>query len=149
MAGDFVSSDLERVARAAASARTGILRVGYTPERDFWLHAAAVDACINLRYPAAGETSGIAIRLMGIGKPVLMSAGFGERRAFQTQPACAWIRGRPKRTMLVEYMVWLARSPRTRAPSESAPPRIFASFTPPQRVAEPVLAGHSRLLSLR
>ena len=51
-----------------------IFRVGYTPERDFWLHAAAVDACINLRYPAAGETSGITIRLMGIAKPVLMSA---------------------------------------------------------------------------
>ena len=33
----------------------------------------AVDACINLRYPAAGETSGIAIRLMGIGKPVLVT----------------------------------------------------------------------------
>jgi hypothetical protein len=34
-----------------------------------------VDACINLRYPAAGETSGIAIRLMGIGKPVLLTDG--------------------------------------------------------------------------
>ena len=39
----------------------------------------AVDACINLRYPAAGETSGIAIRLMGIGKPVLVTDGAGVR----------------------------------------------------------------------
>ena len=39
----------------------------------FWTAAAAVDACINLRYPAAGETSGIAIRLMGIGKPVMVT----------------------------------------------------------------------------
>src|SRR5581483_1572376 len=41
--------------------------------RDFWLAASAIDACINLRYPPAGETSGIAIRLMGIGKPVLLT----------------------------------------------------------------------------
>ena len=32
-----------------------------------------MDACVNLRVPAAGETSGIAIRLMGIGKPVLLT----------------------------------------------------------------------------
>ena len=42
-------------------------------EREFWLAAGAVDACINLRYPLAGETSAIAIRLMGIGKPVLVT----------------------------------------------------------------------------
>jgi hypothetical protein len=34
-----------------------------------------VDACINLRYPAAGESSGIAVRMMGIGKPVLLTDG--------------------------------------------------------------------------
>jgi hypothetical protein len=53
----------------------GILRAGYLAEPDFDRHAAAVDACINLRFPAAGETSGIAIRLMGLAKPVLVTAG--------------------------------------------------------------------------
>jgi hypothetical protein len=32
-----------------------------------------VDACINLRIPSAGETSGIAIRMMGLGKPILLT----------------------------------------------------------------------------
>ena len=72
VAGDFVSKDLERSAARLLSA-PHVRRLPYLPGADFWLAAAAVDACINLRYPAAGETSGIAIRLMGIGKPVLVT----------------------------------------------------------------------------
>jgi glycosyltransferase involved in cell wall biosynthesis len=72
VAGDFASSDLERSAAPLLSA-PNIRRLPYLPGVDFWLAASAVDACINLRYPAAGETSGIAIRLMGIGKPVLVT----------------------------------------------------------------------------
>jgi glycosyltransferase involved in cell wall biosynthesis len=72
VAGEFVSTDLERAVEPLL--RTpGVLRLGYLEEREFWLAACAVDACINLRYPAAGETSGIAVRLMGLGKPVLMT----------------------------------------------------------------------------
>jgi hypothetical protein len=72
VAGEFVSSDLERACRPLL-ATPGVFRVPYLSERDFWIAASAVDACINLRVPAAGETSGIAIRMMGIGKPVLLS----------------------------------------------------------------------------
>jgi glycosyltransferase involved in cell wall biosynthesis len=74
IAGPFVSSDLERAA-APLLGGPGIVRLPYLAERDFWRAAGAVDACINLRYPAAGETSGIAIRLMGVGKPVLLTDG--------------------------------------------------------------------------
>ena len=72
VAGPFVSSDLSRAA-APLLRGSGILRLPYLAERDFWRAALAVDACINLRYPAAGETSGIAIRLMGVAKPVLLT----------------------------------------------------------------------------
>jgi len=72
VAGAFVSTDLERAAKGLLSA-PGVIRLPHLPDREFWLAAASVDACINLRYPAAGETSGIAIRLMGIGKPVLVT----------------------------------------------------------------------------
>ena len=74
VAGPFVSSDLERAAGPLLTA-PGIVRLPYLAERDFWRAALAVDACINLRYPAAGETSGIAIRLMGVAKPVLLTGG--------------------------------------------------------------------------
>jgi glycosyltransferase involved in cell wall biosynthesis len=74
VAGQFASRDLERAARPLLTA-PGVLRRPYLEEREFWLAARAVDACINLRYPTAGETSGISIRLMGLGKPVLVTEG--------------------------------------------------------------------------
>ena len=95
VAGEFASSDLERSLEPLLSKRHGIVRIGYLPDSDFWLYASAVDACINLRYPPAGETSGIAIRLMGIGKPVVVSTAL-KYRNFQTQPA-SWIPGRVKK----------------------------------------------------
>ena len=72
VAGGFVSRDLARTAAPLLGA-PGVLRLPHLSEQDFWLAAASVDACINLKYPAAGETSGIAIRLMGLGKPVIVT----------------------------------------------------------------------------
>ena len=72
VAGEFVSSDLQRACEPLLQS-PGVYRVRYLAERDFWIAASAVDACINLRVPAAGETSGIAIRMMGIGKPVVLT----------------------------------------------------------------------------
>jgi len=85
IAGPFVSSDLAR-AVAPLLAAPGIARLPYLAERDFWRAALAVDACINLRSPAAGETSGIAIRLMGLAKPVLLTDG--EENSRYPQTAC-------------------------------------------------------------
>jgi glycosyltransferase involved in cell wall biosynthesis len=109
MAGEFVSSDLAR-ATAPLMDRPDILRLGRLPERDFWLLAAATDACINLRYPAAGETSGIAIRLMGLGKPVVVT----ESEEVSRFPEAACLRVAPgvaEKAELVHYMILLARLP--------------------------------------
>jgi glycosyltransferase involved in cell wall biosynthesis len=110
VAGDFVSTDLARSAEPLLRNDPRILRTGYLDERDFWLCASAVDACVNLRYPMAGETSGIAIRLMGLGKTVLLSAG--EETARFPESACVRVDAGPaEEEMLVEYLVWLARHP--------------------------------------
>jgi glycosyltransferase involved in cell wall biosynthesis len=85
VAGDIVSSDLERAA-APWLEHPRVCRLPYLDERDFWLAAAATDACINLRHPAAGETSGISIRLMGIGKAVMLTDG-AETSAFPEDAA--------------------------------------------------------------
>lgn len=74
VAGEFVSSDLERAAVPLLH-QPGVVRRPYMEAPEFWAAASAVDACINLRDPGAGETSGIAIRLMGLGKPVMVTAG--------------------------------------------------------------------------
>jgi glycosyltransferase involved in cell wall biosynthesis len=74
LAGNPVSSDLRRLLEEFGSA-PAVFRVDYLEERDFLAAADSIDCCINLRYPAAGETSGIAIRMMGRGKPVIVSDG--------------------------------------------------------------------------
>jgi glycosyltransferase involved in cell wall biosynthesis len=110
VAGDFVSSDLARTAEPMLAEDSGFVRLGYLEDREFWLCAAAVDACINLRYPMAGETSAIAIQLMGLGKTVLLSSG--EETSRFPDAACIRIDpGQAEEDMLTEYLVWLARSP--------------------------------------
>ncbi len=103
IAGQFVSTDLER-AVAPLLAAPGVVRRPYLEEREFWLAAPAVDACINLRYPAAGETSGICIRLMGIGKPVLVTDS--EECSRFPEDACLRIEpGVPERESLWQHMI--------------------------------------------
>ena len=109
VAGDFVSTELES-ALAPMLAAPGVTRMPYLPEAEFQKLAAEVDACISLRSPSAGETSGIAIRLMGIGKPVLVSAGeevarFPENAVIRIDPGLA------EEPQLVEYMMWLVQHP--------------------------------------
>jgi glycosyltransferase involved in cell wall biosynthesis len=105
VAGDFVSTDLARAAEPLLRA-PGIIRLPHLSDREFWMAAAAVDACINLRYPAAGETSGIAIRLMGIGKPLLLTDS--EECSRFPEGACIRIApGAPERESLREHMVLL------------------------------------------
>jgi glycosyltransferase involved in cell wall biosynthesis len=105
VAGEFVSTDLERAVEPLLHG-PGVVRLRYLEERDFWLAAAAVDAGINLRYPAAGETSGIAIRLMGIGKPVMLTdapeyARFPEDVCLRIAPGAA------ERESLRQHMILL------------------------------------------
>ncbi len=55
---------------------------------------SAVDVVVNLRYPARGETSGIGLRMMGIGKGVLTSDGEGLEMLGETMRECAKHPGR-------------------------------------------------------
>jgi glycosyltransferase involved in cell wall biosynthesis len=107
IAGSFASSDLERALKTQLS-DPRILRAGYLPDAEFWRYAAAVDLCVNLRYPTAAETSGIAIRLMGIGKPVVLSDGAEIARI--PENACLRVAAGPAEEELVaSYIAWLAR----------------------------------------
>jgi glycosyltransferase involved in cell wall biosynthesis len=72
IAGECASSDLNRLLELEVN-HPAIQRLGHLGERDLRLAAATVDCCLNLRYPGAGETSGIAIRLMGLAKPVIVT----------------------------------------------------------------------------
>lgn len=109
VAGRFVSEDLERTC-APLLAHEGVIRVGYLAEGDFWNHARAADCCLNPRYPSCGETSGIAIRLMSLGKPVVVSTG----EEYSAYPEGSYVpidHGIGEEAQLEEWMVTLAREP--------------------------------------
>ena len=132
----------------ARSQAPGVIRRPYLPESEFWLAAAAVDACINLRYPAAGETSGIAIRLMGIGKPVLVTDSPEMRAVSPRTPACAsrraWPSGSPCGSTCFANIDVLRRL----APSASGEPGTFAARHRVELAGRAVLGIVVRVLCL-
>jgi len=109
IAGDSVSGDLDRLL-ADEGSHPAIHRLGHLGDADFRTAAAAVDCCLNLRYPAAGETSGIAIRLMGIGKPVIVTDG--SETADIPQNACLRVpSGVDEGSVLFDQMALVAEFP--------------------------------------
>jgi len=102
LAGEFASADLHSAVRPWLD-KAGVFHTGHLSEQDFWLAAEAVDVCINLRDPGAGETSGIAIRLMGIGKPVMLTDGL-ETAGFPDAACLRVRRGVAETAELFEYM---------------------------------------------
>ncbi|HVM56554.1 MAG TPA: glycosyltransferase family 4 protein [Gaiellaceae bacterium] len=51
----------------------GVIREPYVEESRLWSLMAACDACVLLRAPTMGETSGSAIRTLSLGKPLVVS----------------------------------------------------------------------------
>ncbi len=91
-----------------------VIRLPYAPENEFRTLAALTDICVNLRYPSVGETSGVAMRLMAAGKPVLLTAS-EECARF---PELAVVRidaGESEVEMLAHYLYALVSDPGMRA----------------------------------
>src|SRR5205823_911767 len=112
IAGDAVSTDLARLLKIEA-AHTGIRRLAHLNKRDFRLAARSVDCCLNLRYPGAGETSGIAIRLMGMGKPVIVSDN-PENSALPATAALRVMPGVSETAELLDQMLLMTEFPALR-----------------------------------
>ena len=51
----------------------GVERIDYVSEQELWSLMAACDACISLRAPTMGETSGSVIRALSLGRPLVVS----------------------------------------------------------------------------
>ncbi len=64
--------DLARQAQAYG-VEDRVRLLGYVSDDEARLVARAADVCVNLRYPSAGETSASLLRLLGAGRPVLVT----------------------------------------------------------------------------
>ncbi len=103
-----------RVAEAAfagADGAAGVLRVGHVADLDRFLDwMRAVDVAVNLRHPTGGETSGTVIRLLGLGRPLVVS----DTGAFAEIPAGCAARvpvGAGEEEVLAAYLEALAADP--------------------------------------
>jgi glycosyltransferase involved in cell wall biosynthesis len=65
--------DLDRRLQRLGLASEGVRRESWVDERRLWRLMAGVDVCVSLRNPTMGETSGIAIRSLSLGKPLVVS----------------------------------------------------------------------------
>ena len=90
----FVSTDLERAVGAAAAQRPASCACRICRSASSGWRRAPWMPASTCAIPAAGETSGIAIRLMGIGKPVLLTDGPECAPLSRRTPACALRAGR-------------------------------------------------------
>jgi glycosyltransferase involved in cell wall biosynthesis len=70
--------DFERI--FTTELRQGVTITGRTELDRFLLYMQACDVAVNLRHPTGGETSGTVIRLLGLGKPLIVnnSGAFAE-----------------------------------------------------------------------
>ena len=107
----------------------GVVLVGRTELDDFLRHMIAADVAINLRHPTAGETSGTLIRLLGIGKPVIVN----DTGAFSEIPddCCAKVPlDDSEEELLFTYLLRLAQDePLRRRMGENARRHLAAHHT--------------------
>ena len=124
--GEFVSPEYE-ASLDDLLAQPGLIRRPYAPEVQLRRLAAAVDVCVNLRWPSAGETSGIAMRLMAAGKPVIVT----DAEEWAAVPEGAVLRidaGEPEEDELAEVLDLLAREPQMRRAAGEAALRHVAEL---------------------
>jgi glycosyltransferase involved in cell wall biosynthesis len=136
--GEFVGADLERALDPLLT-QEGLLRRGFLDHDEWWLMAHTLDGVINLRWPSAGESSGIATRLMGIGKPVVVTRGL-ETEELPEASVVKIDPGMPERAQLTQYWAWLAIHKEARLSIGRHAARHIGQWHALARVAESFIA---------
>jgi glycosyltransferase involved in cell wall biosynthesis len=116
--------------------------IGFAPQAQVMDYVAASDICINLRYPTAGETSAALLRIMGAGKPVLVSdvGYFGEL----PDAAVAKVDIGPlEHQLLLEYFLLL----HSNVPVRLAMGRAARQYVATHHTLEGAAAGYMRFLA--
>ena len=104
--GEFVSPDFEEALGSMLTDHR-VIRIPYVSDEELWELAAITDICVNLRWPTAGETSGIAMKLLALSKPVVVTRG-PEWDRFPAGSLAPVDPGEVEEEMLAECLVRLA-----------------------------------------
>jgi glycosyltransferase involved in cell wall biosynthesis len=131
--------DLEGEARRAGVADR-VHVTDFLPYEDFEAAIAAVDLCLNLRYPTAGETSASLLRVLAMGVPAIVS-DYAQFADLPHEVALRVPLGEDEvDTLAAMLRDLLARPERLRAMGEAAR-ELVRSRHDPARSAEAVLAA--------
>ncbi len=108
IAGRFMSRDYQHSLQSDLENEQVIL-LPFGSEEEFWTRAKSVDVCVNLRSPSVAETSGVSVRLMGLGKSVIMTTP-GEADDYPSGTCASVEPGEMEEDMLIAMMQWLSSS---------------------------------------
>ena len=98
----------------------GVQRLDYVGEDRLWSLLNATDVCVSLRFPTMGETSGVVVRALTVGKPLVVS-DIGWFAELPDGAAAKMAVGEGEVAALAETLESLARDPgRRRAMGEAA-----------------------------
>jgi glycosyltransferase involved in cell wall biosynthesis len=87
-----------------------VRRPGHVSDAEFEMWGVACDVVVNLRYPSAGEMSGVAVRMMGLGVPVILTDN-AENAAFPDDACLKLPHDEREEALLIEYLLALAGNP--------------------------------------
>jgi glycosyltransferase involved in cell wall biosynthesis len=124
-----------RLAEIEQSHPGSVIRLPYVEEDRLWNLIAACDVCVCLRYPTMGETSGIAIRALVCGRPLIVS-DVGWFSELSDDVAVLVPVGEGEVTGISQQMIELARDPQRRDAMSVAASRCANDDLAMARVAE-------------
>jgi len=109
LGGGFTNIEQERFL-APRLAELGIRRVGRMSDQEFEKWGVACDVVVNLRFPSAGESSGVSVRMMGLGVVVAMTES-AENADFPDDACLKIPHGEIEEALLLEYLQALEGKP--------------------------------------
>ncbi len=134
LSGDFVD-DNYRKALAPTLAEAGVEHTSYLSRQQFAERILSVDAVVSLRSPSVGETSGITVQAMALGRPAIVSDA--SEGCDYPPGTCASIdEGPAEIENLAAVMQWLSAYPADRLALGGAGRRHVLQHHAPAAVAQ-------------
>lgn len=130
-----------RLAEIEQSYPGSVIRLPYVEEDRLWNLIAGCDVCVCLRYPTMGETSGIAIRALVCGRPLIVS-DVGWFSELPDDVAARVAVGEGEVASIAAAMLTLARDPQRHAAMSQAARR----FAEGEHLVQPVAEAYRKAI---